>query len=63
MHSGAITDGAITASSSYDSASVGPASGRSALHFLVTCVSAGPFGRNYRPPRSTGVYEAGGAGQ
>jgi len=31
MHSGAIPDSAITASSSYDSASVGPSNGRSDL--------------------------------
>jgi len=33
MHSGAIPDSAITASSSYDSASVGPSNGR-CVHFI-----------------------------
>jgi len=35
MHSGAIPDSAITASSSYDSASVGPSNGRSDLLLLL----------------------------
>jgi len=35
MHSGAIPDSAITASSSYDSASVGPSNGRSPLTFTL----------------------------
>ena len=35
MHSGAIPDSAITASSSYDSASVGPSNGRSDLLLML----------------------------
>jgi len=35
MHSGAIPDSAITASSSYDSASVGPSNGRSACYCCI----------------------------
>ena len=49
MHSGAIADNAITASSSYDSASVGPSNGRYALHSYIILVYSAPFGRrNFR---------------